>query len=72
MQQNSEQLVDEPVMETVSIAPPPSREAEPETSPEERAFTGHPDHPPSSPDQPVEGNQELIRQGGEDEAPNGG
>ena len=31
--------------------------------PEERAFTGHPDHPPASPDQPVEGNQELLRQG---------
>ncbi|HEX8214544.1 MAG TPA: hypothetical protein VF582_03625 [Allosphingosinicella sp.] len=31
--------------------------------PEERAFTGHPDHPPSTPDQPVEGNQELLRQG---------
>jgi hypothetical protein len=30
--------------------------------PEERAFTGHPDHPPSTPDQPVEGNQELLRQ----------
>ncbi|HEV2080557.1 MAG TPA: hypothetical protein VGR19_11765 [Allosphingosinicella sp.] len=30
--------------------------------PEERAFTGHPDHPPASPDQPVEGNQELLRQ----------
>ena len=33
--------------------------------PEERAFTGHPDHPPASPDQPVEGNQELLRQGDE-------
>ncbi|HWH23074.1 MAG TPA: hypothetical protein VNT25_07295 [Allosphingosinicella sp.] len=29
---------------------------------EERAFNGHPDHPPATPDQPVEGNQELIRQ----------
>jgi hypothetical protein len=33
------------------------------SDPEERAFTGHPDHPPASPDQPVEGNQELLRQG---------
>ena len=31
--------------------------------PEERAFTGHTDNPPSTPDQPVEGNQELLRQG---------
>ncbi len=38
--------------------------------PEERAFTGHPDHPPASPDQPVEGNQELLRQG-EDSADDG-
>ncbi|MBA3677341.1 MAG: hypothetical protein H0W74_08060 [Sphingosinicella sp.] len=30
-------------------------------NPEERAFTGHPDHPPASPDQPVEGNEELLR-----------
>jgi len=30
--------------------------------PEQRAFTGHPDHPPSTPDQPVDGNQELLRQ----------
>lgn len=34
--------------------------------PEERAFTGHPDHPPATPDQPVEGNQELLRQGEEE------
>ena len=33
-----------------------------QSDPEERAFTGHPDHPPSTPDQPVEGNQELLRQ----------
>ncbi len=43
--------------------------------PEERAFTGHPDHPPASPDQPVEGNQELLRQGedavGEGASPDG-
>lgn len=37
--------------------------AEVPPDPEERAFTGHPDHPPASPDQPVEGNQELLRQG---------
>ena len=37
--------------------------------PQERAFTGHPDHPPSTPDQPVEGNQELLRQA---DAPEGG
>ena len=37
--------------------------AEVQPDPEERAFTGHPDHPPSTPDQPVEGNQELLRQG---------
>ena len=30
-------------------------------NPEERAFSGHPDHPPSSPDQPLEGNEELLR-----------
>ncbi len=37
--------------------------AEVPPDPEERAFTGHPDHPPASPDQSVEGNQELLRQG---------
>jgi hypothetical protein len=31
--------------------------------PEERAFTGHPDHPPATPDQPVDGNEDLIRRG---------
>lgn len=35
-------------------------------NPEERAFTGHPDHPPANPDQPLEGNQELLRQSDED------
>lgn len=49
---DKEQLVDEETMEKASVAPP---------DPEERAFTGHPDHPPSSPDQPVDGNQELLR-----------
>jgi hypothetical protein len=39
--------------------------------PEERAFTGHPDHPPSTPDQPVEGNQELLRQSDESEGGDG-
>ncbi|MDQ3139882.1 MAG: hypothetical protein M3Q15_04070 [Pseudomonadota bacterium] len=52
MDDDKKQLIDEDVMETASVAPP---------NPEERAFTGHPDHPPSSPDQPVEGNQDLIR-----------
>lgn len=38
-------------------------------NPEERAFTGHPDHPPATPDEPVEGNEELLRR--EDEAESG-
>ena len=29
--------------------------------PEERAFTGHPDHPPAQPDYEAEDNQELLR-----------
>lgn len=58
MDENKEQLVDEETMETASVAPP---------DPEERAFTGHPDHPPASPDQPVEGNQELLRRNDDDE-----
>lgn len=33
---------------------------EPEQNPNRRAFTGHPDHPPSSPDQPADGNEELL------------
>jgi hypothetical protein len=39
-------------------------------TPEERAFTGHPDHPPSSPDQTLEGNEELLQrpEDGEGEA----
>lgn len=45
--------------------------AEVPPDPEERAFSGHPDHPPASPDQPVEGNQELLRQG-EDSADDDG
>ena len=53
MDDKKDQLVDEGTMETVSVAPP---------NPEERAFSGHPDHPPSNPDQPLEGNQELLRQ----------
>ena len=52
MNENKDQLIDEERMEDASVAPP---------DPEERAFTGHPDHPPASPDQPVEGNQELLR-----------
>ena len=31
--------------------------------PEERAFTGHPDHPPAQPDHEAEDNQELLRTG---------
>ena len=52
MDQEPQQLVDEETMETASVAPP---------NPEERAFSGHPDHPPSTPDQPVEGNKELLQ-----------
>ena len=63
MDDQKEQLVDEETMEKVSVAPP---------DPEERAFTGHPDHPPASPDQPVDGNQELLRRNEEsDQAANG-
>jgi len=58
MDENKDQLVDEQTMQTAPVVPP---------DPEERAFTGHPDHPPASPDQPVEGNQELLRQVDEDE-----
>jgi len=35
-------------------------------NPEERAFSGHPDHPPAVPDQPLEGNRELLRGDGDD------
>lgn len=41
----------------------------PPSNPEERAFSGHPDHPPSSPDQPLEGNEELLRRADEDAGP---
>jgi hypothetical protein len=34
----------------------------PGQNPEERAFTGHPDHPPEEADQPAAGNQELLNQ----------
>ena len=43
--------------------------------PEERAFTGHPDHPPAESDQPAEENQELLRgepEGGEGAGQSGG
>ncbi len=30
--------------------------------PEERAFTGHPDHPPAEPDHDTQDNQELLRE----------
>jgi len=59
MNEDDKQLVDEEAMETASVVPP---------DPEERAFSGHPDHPPASPDQPVEGNQELLRKGEGEEA----
>lgn len=58
MNEDKEQLIDEETMETASVVPP---------NPEERAFTGHPDHPPATPDQPVEGNQELLRRGDADD-----
>lgn len=60
------QLIDEDMMERASVAPPrPEELADPDasTNPEARAFTGHPDHPPSSPDQPIAGNQDLLRDG---------
>ena len=38
-----------------------------ENNPEERAFSGHPDHPPANPDQTVEANQELLCQPDGDE-----
>jgi len=28
-----------------------------------RAFEGHPDHPPQVPDQPADGNEDLLRPG---------
>lgn len=30
--------------------------------PEERAFTGHPDHPPAEPDHDAKDSQELLRE----------
>jgi hypothetical protein len=36
---------------------------------EERAFTGHSDHPPSEPDQSAEANEELVREGGDSGKP---
>lgn len=36
------------------------------TDPEERAFTGHSDHPPEQPDQGLEQNRELLRKPAED------
>ena len=38
------------------------------SDPEERAFTGGADMPPEQPDQPAEGNRELLRD--EEEEPN--
>lgn len=34
----------------------------PGQNPKERAFTGHPDHPPEEADQPAAENQELLNQ----------
>ncbi len=31
-------------------------------NPEQRAFTGHPDHPPEEADQPAAENEELLNQ----------
>ena len=39
---------------------------------EERAFSGHPDHPPRHADQPPQGNEELSRNRGESEDGDGG
>ena len=33
--------------------------------PEERAVSGHPDHPPQQPDHTVENDRDLLRQGEE-------
>lgn len=66
MTDENRQLIDEDMMEMASVAPArPEELADPDATanPEARAFTGHPDHPPSSPDQPVEGNQDLLRDG---------
>ena len=51
MSDEKDQLVDEGTMQKMSVAPP---------DPDERAFTGHPDHPPKVPDQTPEANQELL------------
>jgi len=48
-----------PAADTTEIADGPE-------NPEERAFSGHPDHPPATPDETIEGNEELIWR--EDEA----
>ncbi len=37
--------------------------------PEERAFTGHPDHPPREPDQNAGANSELLRDHGGSDGP---
>jgi hypothetical protein len=36
-----------------------------QNDPEERAFTGHPDHPPGEADQPAEQNQDLLGEQGD-------
>jgi hypothetical protein len=43
---------------------PPGAAAEPN----ERAFSGHPDHPPMQPDQTPENNRVLLGEDGEDDA----
>jgi hypothetical protein len=58
MDEDERQSIEERAKETASVA---------SANPEERAFSGHPDHPPSAPDQPLEGNQELLRHPGERE-----
>lgn len=40
-----------------------------QNDPEERAFGGHPDHPPQEPDQQAQKNQDLLRK---DEGSGGG
>lgn len=37
--------------------------------PDERGFTGHPDHPPHEPDQDRGANEELLRDGGGQKRP---
>ena len=43
----------------------------PSQDPEERAVSGHPDHPPQQPDHTVENDRDLLRQGDENPAADG-